>query len=222
METVAVGTKTAPPSDLAPPGQWVVGPGRTLVAGTWATAPPYPVDPGYFSPRAEQDLGRASGDRRWVDISRTQRVIGWQLATSLPSDWATVDPAGTAVAAPPPGGGIPHFGLDAARLPIRFAESCDPADRALAAALRPVLAAPGDVPALRNLDGSAASVWQHPVAVVAAAATEQAAGDPDAAAARLDAAGALQQRYPTYFVAAWGALGRIMLSTSFLGACPAG
>ena len=54
---------------------------------------------------------------------------------------------------------------------------------------------------------------------MAAAATEQAAGDSDAAAAGLDAAGALQQRYPTYFGAAWVALGRIMLSTSLLGAC---
>ena len=55
---------------------------------------------------------------------------------------------------------------------------------------------------------------------MAAAATEQAAGDSDAAAAGLDAAGALQQRYPTYFGAAWVALGRIMLWTSPLGACP--
>jgi endoglucanase len=86
--------------------------------------------------------------------------------------------------------------------------------------MRPILAAPGDVPALRNLDGSAAGDWQHPVAVVASAATEQAAGDSDAAAQRLDAATALQQRYPTYYGAAWVALGRPMLSTSLLGACP--
>ncbi len=120
----------------------------------------------------------------------------------------------------PPGGGPVQFGLDAARLPVRYAESCDPADRAVAAAMRPILATPGDVPALRNLDGSAASDWQHPVAVVASAATEKAAGDADAAAERLDAATALQQRYPTYYGAAWVALGRIMLSTSLLGTCP--
>jgi hypothetical protein len=156
------------------------------------------------------------------DDPETQRVLGWQLVgtSSLPPDWASVDIPGTAVPAGPPGGGPAQFGLDAARLPVRFAESCDPADRALAAAMRPILAAPRDLPALRNLDGSAASDWQHPVAVVAAAATEEAAGDSDAAAARLDAATALQQRYPTYFGAAWVALGRIMLSTSLLGACP--
>jgi endoglucanase len=148
--------------------------------------------------------------------------VGWQLAgsSSLPPDWAHVDAAGSAVPTGAPGGGPVHFGLDAARLPVRYAESCDPADRALAAAMRPILAAPGDVPALRNLDGSAAGDWQHPVAVVASAATEQAARDSDAAAQRLDAATALQQRYPTYYGAAWVALGRIMLSTSLLGACP--
>jgi endoglucanase len=221
-ETVAVGTRTAPPSDLAPPGAWVVGPGRMTVAGNWATSPPYAVDPGYFSPRAERELLHVSADRRWTEVSRTQRVLGWQLVGvgGLPPDWASVNEAGHAVSTGPPGGAPVHFGLDAARLPVRFAESCDPADRALAAAMRTDVAAPGDVPALRNLDGSAASDWQHPVVLVAAAATDHAAGDPDAAAARLDQAAALQQRYPTYFGAAWVALGRIMLATSLLGECP--
>jgi endo-1,4-beta-D-glucanase Y len=222
-ETVAVGTRTAPPGDLAPPGEWVVGAGRMIVAGNWASAPPNSVDPGYFAPRAERELLHASADRRWLEVSRTQRVLGWQLVGTgqLPPDWATVNEVGHAVpTGPPTGGGPAHFGLDAARLPVRFAESCDPADRALAAAIRNLVAAPGDVPALRNLDGSAASDWQHPVALVAAAATEHAAGDPDAAAVRLDQAGALQQRYPTYFGSAWVALGRIMLATSLLGECP--
>jgi endoglucanase len=221
-ETVAVGTRTAPPGDLVPPGAWVVVPGRMTVAGNWATAPPYAVDPGYFSPRAERELLHVSADRRWTEVSRTQRVVGWQLvgAGGLPPDWASVTEAGHAVPTGAPGGEPVHFGLDAARLPVRFAESCDPADRALAAAMRTVVAAPGDVPALRNLDGSAASDWQHPVALVAAAATDHAAGDPDAAAARLDRAAALQHRYPTYFGSAWVALGRIMLATSLLGECP--
>jgi endoglucanase len=86
--------------------------------------------------------------------------------------------------------------------------------------MRPVLTAPGDVPALRNLNGSAASNWQHPVALVAAAATEQGAGNPDGAIKRLDAAAQLEQRSPTYYGAAWVALGRIMLTTSLLGECP--
>jgi endo-1,4-beta-D-glucanase Y len=221
-ESVTIGTRVAPAGDVVPVGSGMAGTGRVLVAGNWATTPPYAVNAGYFSPRAEAQLSRVSADRRWMDLTRTQRVLGWQLAgtSSLPPDWASVDAAGTAVPTGPPGGGPVYFGLDAARLPVRYAESCDPADRALAAAMRPILAAPGDVSALRNLDGSAASDWQHPVAVVASAATEKAAGDADAAAERLDAATALQQRYPTYYGAAWVALGRIMLSTSLLGGCP--
>jgi endoglucanase len=219
-ETVPVGGRTAPAGEQA--GQRVVAPGRMVVAGNWATAPPFAVDPGYFSPRAERELLHVSADQRWRAVSRSQRVLGWQLvgAGQLPPDWAVVDEAGHAVPTAPPAGGPAHFGLDAARLPIRFAESCDPADRALAASMRTVVAAPGDVPGLRNLDGSAASDWQHPVALVAAAATDDAAGDANAAATRLDQATALEQRYPTYYGAAWVALGRIMLATSLLGECP--
>lgn len=222
LETVEAGATTPPPGDAVPAGQWIVGPGPITVAGNWATSPPHAVDPGYFSPRAEQEIQRVSGDARWADISRTERVLSWQLSGpgQLPPDWAVVDDAGHAVATGPPAGGTPQFGLDAARLPIRYAESCDPADRALAAALRPRVDTAGDVPALRHLDGTPASEWQHPVALVSAAATEHAAGDDDAGAARLDQASALQQRYPTYFGAAWVALGRIMLDTSWLGRCP--
>jgi endoglucanase len=138
----------------------------------------------------------------------------------LPPDWATVSDVGHAESTGPVTGGPVRFGLDAARLPVRFAESCDREDRALAGAMRPILTAPGDVPALRNLNGSAASDWQHPVALVAAAATEQGAGNPDGAVEHLDAAAQLEQRSPTYYGAAWVALGRIMLTTSLLGECP--
>ena len=179
--------------------------------------------PGWHrDPRVEQSPFEASADRRWLDITRTQRVVGWQLlaAGMLPPDWASVSDVGHAVPTGPVRGGPIRFGLDAARMPVRFAESCDPEDRALAGAMRPILTAPGDVPALRNLDGSAASDWQHPVALVAAAATEQGVGNTDGAVERLDAAARLQQRSPTYYGAAWVALGRIMLTTSLLGECP--
>jgi endoglucanase len=221
-ETVAVGTADALPSDVNPPGAWVAGSGRILVGGNWAGTPPYVVNPGYFSPRAERELFETSADQRWTDITRTQRVLGWQLIGRgmLPPDWATVSEAGYAVPTGPVNGGAPiRFGLDAARVPVRFAESCDREDRALAGALRPILTAPGQVPAYRNLNGSAASDWQHPVALVAAAATEQGAGNPDGAVQRLDAAAQLEQRIPSYYGAAWVALGRIMLTTSLLGDC---
>ena len=221
-ETVAVGTGIAPSSDVNPPGTWVAGSGRTLVGGNWARSAPYVINPGYFSPRAEWELFEASADRRWTDITRTQRVLGWQLIGTgmLPPDWATVSEVGHAVPTGPVTGGPIRFGLDAARLPVRFAESCDPEDRALARVMRPLLVTPSEVPALRYLDGSAASNWQHPVGLVAAAAAEQSAGNPDGAVERLDAAAQLEQRSPTYYGAAWVALGRIMLTTSLLGECP--
>ena len=221
-ETVAVGTGVAPTGDVNPPGTWVAGSGRTLVGGNWARTAPYVINPGYFSPRAEWELFEASADRRWTDITRTQRVLGWQFIGigMLPPDWATVSEVGHAVPTGPVTGGPVRFGLDAARLPVRFAESCDPEDRALARVMRPLLVTPSEVPALRNLDGSAASNWQHPVGLVAAAAAEQSAGNPDGAVERLDAAAQLEQRSPTYYGAAWVALGRIMLTTSLLGECP--
>lgn len=222
IETVAVGATAAPTGDVVPAGRWLMDRGRVLVAGNWATAAPYTVEPGYFSPRAERELLHATADRRWLELTRAQRVLSWQLtgAGRLPPDWASVTDAGHAEPIAAPSGGPVQFSLDAARLPIRFAESCDPNDRALAVSMRPLLAPPGDVPAVRNLDGSAAGEWQHPLALVSSAATDAAAGDADAAAARLDQASALLQRYPTYYGAAWVALGRIMLATDLLGECP--
>ncbi len=223
-ETAPVGAASPPPADVVPAGRWMAGTGLITVAGNWASAPPHAVDPGYFSPRAEQVLMQASADPRWADISRTQRVLSWQLigAGTLPPDWASVDDVGHAVPTGSPAGGGVQFGLDAARLPIRFAESCDREDRAVAASLRPLLTGADDIPAVRNLDGSAAAQWQHPVTLVAGAAADHAAGDEDAAAHRLDRAAALQEKYPTYFGAAWVALGRIMLDTTLLGDCPEG
>jgi endoglucanase len=221
-ESVAVGTGAAPPTDVDPVGAWVAGWGRTLVGGNWAMTAPYVINPGYFSPRAEGDLFEASGDRRWADITRTQRVLGWQLIGTgmLPPDWATVDGAGHAAPTGPVSGGPVAFGLDAARLPVRFAESCDREDRTLAGAMRPVLTSADPASASRNLNGSNPSDLKHPVALVAAAATELGAGNPDGAVQRLDAAAQLEQRSPTYYGAAWVALGRIMLTTSLLGECP--
>ena len=60
-ETVAVGTGTAPPSDVNPPGTWVAGSGRALVGGNWARTAPYVVNPGYFSPRAGRGTLRGIG-----------------------------------------------------------------------------------------------------------------------------------------------------------------
>src|SRR6201991_2432220 len=77
-ETIAVGTGVALPSDVNPPGAWVAGSGRVLVGGNWATTPPYVINPGYFSPRAEWEVFEASGDRLWTESPRPPRSLGWQ------------------------------------------------------------------------------------------------------------------------------------------------
>ena len=55
--------------------------------------------------------------------------------------------------------------------------------------------------------------------LVAAAGAADAAGQPAARDGLLDEAEALDKRFPTYYGAAWVALGRIMLTTKLLDAC---
>ena len=222
-ETVAVGTGVAPPSDVNPPGTWVAGSGRVLVGGNWARTAPYVVNPGYFSPRAEWELFEASADRRWTDITRTQRVLGWQLVGTgmLPPDWATVSEVGHAVPTGPRHRGA-HTLRSRRRAPtspvrrILRSERTEPSRVRCAPSSRRRV----KFPRCATWMGRLTSNWQHPVALVAAAATEQGAGNPDGALERLDAAAQLEQRSPTYYGAAWVALGRIMLTTSLLGECP--
>jgi endoglucanase len=56
--------------------------------------------------------------------------------------------------------------------------------------------------------------------LVAAAGAAEAAGQSDAVRRLLDAADAVDRRSPTYYGAAWAALGRIMLTSNALDACP--
>jgi endoglucanase len=70
-----------------------------------------------------------------------------------------------------------------------------------------------------DLTGKPAGSSMHPVALVAAAGAADAAGDTKSRDRLLAAAQALDKRSPTYYGAAWVALGRIMLTTNALN-CP--
>jgi endoglucanase len=70
-----------------------------------------------------------------------------------------------------------------------------------------------------DLTGKTLGVTTHPVVLVAAAAAAGAAGQTADRDRLLDAAEALDRQSPTYYGAAWVALGRIMLTTKFLDAC---
>ena len=185
--------------------------GKTvLVAGPWARDDGV-VNPSYWSPRTYAMLGlddAAAASRRLSDVL---------TESSLPPDWATVEPWGV-TAAGPPAGGEPGYGYDAVRVPIRLAESCNPADRELAARMWPLLREqPGA--ARRALDGTPLTDRESPAALAGAAAAAHAAGDDRAWRELLDRAEALDQDHPTYYGAAVVALTRATLETGALGRC---
>jgi endoglucanase len=104
------------------------------------------------------------------------------------------------------------------RVPLRLAESCSRADRAIAARAWPTLRTdPGR--AIRPLDGSPAPDGEHASALAGAAAAAAAAGDKASRDDLLDRAGELDDEHPTYYGSAVVALARTMLTTRRLGDC---
>jgi endoglucanase len=201
--------------------------GDALTSGPWATGDPVSLNPSYFAPRTFVALAQASGDDRWDELARTAREETARLLEDgrvLPPDWATAPRGGASVPAGPPSGGAPpRFAFDAARTPVRFAEDPDPAGRRLAARSWAAFRgrAPRDVVVEHDLTGRPTGGTRHPVALVAAAGAAAAAGERAAARRLLDAAEALDRERPTYYGAAWVALGRLMLTTDRLEPCEA-
>lgn len=199
------------------------GAGRILTAGQWAMTEPYSYNPSYVSPAATAVLARASGDPRWAKLDQGSRTVTASLLAKspLPPDWAQVHADGRVEAMPgvQGRGQSVRYGYDATRTPIRFAESCDPADRALAAAMAQPLDRAGDA-AVLDLGGSPMGDTTSVVAATAQAAAGAAAGDATQAATELVHADHLQQLTPTYYGGAWDALGRLLLTNDVLGGCP--
>jgi endoglucanase len=199
--------------------------GRILVSGDWATRAPYSYNPSYVSPAANAVLAEASGDERWAELDRGTRAVSKVMfaTADLPPDWAQAHADGRLNAMPGATGrgseGV-RYGYDATRVPLRFAESCDPEDVALAARLRePLDRFPGD-PAFRDLGGAPLTTEESVVAAAAKAAALAASGDDVRAREQLSRADHLQRSTPTYYGAAWNALGRLMLTGDTLGGCP--
>lgn len=191
---------------------------RLLVAGPWARGEPAVVNPSYFSPPASAVLGAA--DDRWAAVDAAGRAVLDELAhprTGLVPDWAEVR-GGAAVPSAPPGRDEPaRFGYDAARTVIRHAASCDPADLEVAARTWPFferVVDGGSVVAVYELDGAPATTDRHPLVLVAAAAAASAAGQRHRVGSLLDAAARVQDAHPTYYGAAWLALGEALLDAS--------
>jgi endoglucanase len=195
----------------------------TLMPGPWA-GDDGPVNVSYFMVNAMSRLWWATGDPAWSAMASSARRLVDALTrdgVGLPPDWSTVAADGSLVPSPAPDGRSPRFGYEATRTLVQLAVDCQPAGRRLAARAWPFFDGqhPGQIRAEYSLAGVPIGGDPHPLALVAAAASADAAGAPDDADALLTAATALDLRWPTYYGAAWVALGRLWLDTSRLGGC---
>jgi endoglucanase len=205
-----------------------VGPSPVLVAGPWA-AQTRTVNASYLATPAMSVLWDTLGEPRWGPVAAWSRGLLDALTAQpphLPPDWATVDATGDDPRAQPsPAGDPPRYGYEAARVIIQAAVDCRAAGQDVAARAWPFLAAEVDggvLVATYTLDGRRLGPERHPLALVAAAAAAAAGGDEQRAADLLDSADDLDGEAPTYFGAAWIALGRLWLDTDLLGGCRPG
>jgi endoglucanase len=110
-----------------------------------------------------------------------------------------------------------QYGPDAQRLVVWLASSSDPAARHLAAGWWPMLSSDATAQALAlTTDGRVLAAGPSPLALVAAAAAAHAAGQTAARDRLLDRADAVERQHPSYYGAAWVALGRGLLQGRML------
>lgn len=195
-----------------------------LTAGPWANKSPATVNPSYFSPATFAALGTASGDGSWGSLAASSRSVTDKLMqppSRLPPDWAKLEGDKPVPTGPPDKPEAePQFGFDAVRTLVRFAEDPDPAGPPIAARAWPVFEGqdPAKLPVEHDLSGKPGGTV-HPVGLVSAAGAADAAGQTAARDRLLDAAEKLDRQSPTYYGAAWVALGRLMLTTDALDSC---
>jgi glycosyl hydrolase family 8 len=203
------------------------GPGGTpiLAAGPWATGRPASLDPSYWSLTAMNGIASLTGNPRWRQLADGAVALTRHLTGGgrvLPPDWAELTASGVIRAEPAPNGSQPQpqYGLDAQRTVVWFGSSCDAQARQLAARWWTLLE-PGDR-AQATVLHPAGPVIDPAVAVlplVASASSAYAAGAAGAGRQLLQRASQVQQKYPTYYGAAWAALGPALLSGTTLGGC---
>jgi endoglucanase len=204
-----------------------VGGHLTLLPGTWARGRrSTTINPSYDAPRAYEQLAGATRDRRFLALERSGARVAAQLMTPAPvllPDWARLDARATATPASAPGRWrvSPRSTFRAARLPIRYAEACDPASVAVAATPWAFFSkqTPARLGMAYRLDGTRLIPAQMAVMLVGAAASADASGQSAERDAFLAQAAAVDKAYPTYYGAAWLALGRVALTTRRLGGC---
>jgi endoglucanase len=198
-----------------------------LAAGTWAVGPPASLNPSYWALPAFAALREDTDDARWEELGAASvSAIGalTEEGQLLPPDWARADGAALS-ASPSPNGDPPEvqYGPDAQRVAVWLAASCEPAARRLAAGWRPLLSGGATARALAlSTDGQVVNGTPAPLPLVASAAAAGAADRPGERDRLLDEAARRDAAHPTYYGAAWVALGRALLTTDLLGGCGAG
>ncbi|MCM3504670.1 glycosyl hydrolase family 8 [Curtobacterium sp. ODYSSEY 48 V2] len=196
--------------------------GTILLPGPWADTEPYRYDASYASPAAFRILERATGDRRWAELTEGSRAATAAVldVSDLPSDWSQVHADGTVEPMPANGDqGSVVYGWDAMRLPLRYAEACSAEDRTLAGSIAPTLRRSTELAAQLDLGGTAVTGDTSALAYAARAAAEHAAGSSSAASADLRRMDRTSATTPTYYGDAWAALGATMLTSDVLGGC---
>jgi endoglucanase len=208
----------------------VLAGGDVLTAGPWADTSDPVIDPSYDAPLdfdALAGLAGASAEWQLVEEGTRAEVAQVLRAEQLPPDWAVIDGQGQPVptSGPASSSGPGLYGIDAVRVPIRLAASCNASDRQMAAGMWRLLSGPaqdGKPLVGLDLDGAPSpSVSNSPIGLVGAAAAARAGGQTAAALTLLDRADSANQSSPTYYTSAWLALARILLQTHLLGGCAA-
>jgi hypothetical protein len=199
---------------------------QLLAAGDWATGRPASLNPSYWALPAFAALRAETGDARWEELG-TASVSALRALTEegrlLPPDWARADGAAMSASASP-NGDPPEvqYGPDAQRVVVWLAASCEPAARGLAAAWgRPLSGGEATRALALRTGGQVLSGTPTPLSLVASAAAAGAAGRRAERDRLLDEAARLNGAHPTYYGAAWVALGRALLTTDLLGGCGA-
>lgn len=193
-ETVAIGDRTY------------------LAAGVWAREAAI-VNPSYFTVGTFELLADLMPDAGWEQLVESSLAVV-EASTSeagLVPDWVRLGPEGDPepIAGPGDDGGVPHSGLDAARVPFRLVDACDPRARELAASLWRFPAEMREPRAVHDLRGLPQVDWTHPASLVGAAFAADAAGDLASRERLLDRAAELNEDDPSYFGSAWLALAEV-------------
>lgn len=196
-----------------------------LLPGPWGNMGSHLVfNPSYVDPTTLAALAAASGDSRFRDVAAGGRNLVDQLTRPLPPDWAIVSTAtgqATPVSAPTSKSGPGMFTYDAPRTLVRFGVDPDFSGRRAVARAWGVFkdTRPQDIVTEHQLSGAPVGSSHDAATIVSAAGAARAAGDTGAVPALLTQAQRLNAQHPTYYGAAWVALGRLMLTTNRLQPC---